>query len=136
KSTTPPPEIHANKLCFVFLFDFGLRLKRAPSKRGYFIHGRGWLDLLGSIPSFGVFPYTALFRLARLSRVARISRLLRGKSKRELLTNVRDNRGRYAVFVTLLAAFVVLAVSAVMVLQFESKSSDANIQTGGQALWW
>ena len=136
KSTTQLLEIYDNAICFLFLFDFGLRLKRAPSKRGYFIHGRGWLDLLGSIPSFSVFPYTALLRLARLSRVARISRLLRGKSKRELLRDVLDNRGRYAAFITLLAAVVVLAVSAVMVLQFESKSSDANIKTGGQALWW
>jgi voltage-gated potassium channel len=136
KSTTQLLEIYDNAICILFLFDFGLRLKRAPSKRGYFIHGRGWLDLLGSIPSFSFFRYTALLRLARLSRVARISRLLRGKSKRELLKDVLDNRGRYAVFITLLAALVVLAVSAVMVLQFESKSSDANIKTGGQALWW
>jgi len=112
KSTTQLLEIYDNAICILFLFDFGLRLKRAPSKRGYFIHGRGWLDLLGSI------------------------RLLRGKSRRELLKDVLDNRGRYAVFITLLAALVVLAVSAVMVLQFESKSSDANIKTGGQALWW
>jgi voltage-gated potassium channel len=136
KSTTQLLEIYDNSICFLFLFDFGLRLKRAPSKRGYFFNGRGWLDLLGSIPSFGLSPYTALLRLARLSRVTRISRLLRGKSKRELVTDVLDNRGRYAVFVTLLAALLVLAVSAVMVLQFESKSSDANIKTGGQALWW
>jgi voltage-gated potassium channel len=31
---------------------------------------------------------------------------------------------------------IVLAVSSVLVLQFESKSPDANIETGGQALWW
>lgn len=136
KSTTQLLEIYDNAICFLFLFDFGLRLKRARSKRGYFIRGRGWLDLLGSIPSFGFFPYTALFRLARLSRLARITRLLRGKSKRELMKDVLDNRGRYAVFITLLAALLVLAVSSVLVLQFESKSSDANIRTGGQALWW
>jgi voltage-gated potassium channel len=38
--------------------------------------------------------------------------------------------------VTFLAAFLVLSLSAVMVLQFESTSSDANIETGGEALWW
>jgi voltage-gated potassium channel len=136
KSTTQLLEIYDNAICFVFLLDFGLRLKRAPSKGGYFFRGRGWLDLLGSIPSFSLFKYTALLRLARLSRVARITRLLRGKSKRDLVKDVLDNRGRYAVFVTLLAAMIVLAVSSVLVLQFESKSADANIKTGGQALWW
>jgi voltage-gated potassium channel len=136
KSTTQLLEIYDNAICFVFLLDFGLRLKRASSRRGYFFHGRGWLDLLGSIPSFGFFKYTALLRLARLSRVARITRLLRGKSKRDLVKDVLDNRGRYAVFVTLLAAMIVLAASSVLVLQFESKSADSNIKTGGQALWW
>ena len=46
--------VYDNVICFVFLADFGLRLKRAPTKRQYFIGERGWLDLLGSIPSFGL----------------------------------------------------------------------------------
>lgn len=129
-------EVYDNVICVVFLFDFGLRLKRAPSKRGYFVGGRGWLDLLGSIPSLGIFRLTALFRLARLSRLARISRLLRGQNKRELTRDVLDNRGQYAVFVTFIAALVILSLSSVLVLQFEHRSPDANIKTGGQALWW
>jgi voltage-gated potassium channel len=128
--------VYDNAICVIFLFDFGLRWKRATSKRGYFIGGRGWLDLLGSIPSFGVFHFTALFRLARLSRLARITRLMRGQSKRELFKDVLDNRGQYAVFITLLTAVMVLSLSSVLVLQFESKASDANIKTGGEALWW
>jgi hypothetical protein len=63
-----------NAICLIFLCDFGLELRRAPSKRGYFIHQRGWLDLLGSIPTFGLLQVTALFRLARLSRLARVLR--------------------------------------------------------------
>lgn len=129
-------EVYDNVICVVFLFDFGLRLKRAPSKRDYFVGGRGWLDLLGSIPSLGVFRLTALLRLARLSRLARISRLLKGQNKRELTKDVLDNRGEYAVFVTVIAALVVLSLSSVLVLQFERRAPDANIKTGGQALWW
>ena len=128
--------VYDNVICLVFLLDFGLRMTRASSKRAYFIEGRGWLDLLGSIPSFGFFRFTALFRLARLSRLARIARLFRGKRRHELVVDVLANRGQYAVFVTFLAAFLVVSLSAVMVLQFESKSSAANIKTGGQALWW
>src|SRR5262249_49163945 len=52
--------VYDNVICLVFLFDFALRMRRAPSKRGYFIGGRGWLDLLGSIPSFGIFRLTVL----------------------------------------------------------------------------
>ena len=131
--------IYDNIICVVFLGDFAMRLRRAPHKRDYFIGERGWLDLLGSIPSFGVLgigKYSSLFRLARLSRLARISRLIRGQSKRELLDDVLENRGQYAIVITLIAALVVLILASVLVLQFESKDPDANIQTGGQALWW
>jgi len=129
-------QVYDNLICVVFLFDFATNLKRSTSKRGYFIGERGWLDLLGSIPSFGFFKYAALFRLARLSRLARISRLLRGKQKKELVDDVIQNRGQYAAFVTLLAAFIVMTICSALVLQFESHSSDANITTGGDALWW
>ena len=131
--------VYDNIICVVFLFDFAMRLRRAPHKRDYFIGERGWLDLLGSIPSFGILgsgKYVSLFRLARLSRLARITRLLRGQSKKELVDDVLENRGQYAVFITMLAALVVLVLASVLVLQFEGKDPNANIQTGGDALWW
>jgi voltage-gated potassium channel len=126
-----------NLICVVFLIDFGLNLSRSHPKRGYLVERRGWLDLLGSIPSLGgVFKLTALLRLARLSRLARITRLLRGQDRKELAADVLRNRGQYAAFITILAAFIVLTIASVLVLQFESRSPDANITTGGDALWW
>jgi voltage-gated potassium channel len=131
-------QIYDNAICVVFLFDFAMRLRRASSKRAYFIDGRGWLDLLGSIPSVGsgAFKYAALLRLARLSRLSRIARLLRGQNKRELVKDVLDNRGQYALFVTLSLAMIVLSVASVLVLQFEAGAPGASITTGGGALWW
>jgi voltage-gated potassium channel len=125
-----------NLICVIFLFDFALNLRQSHPRRDYFIGRRGWLDLLGSIPSLGIFKYTALLRLARLSRLARIMRLLHGKNRRELARDVVEHRGQYAVFVTILAVLVVLSLSSALVLQFESKASDANITTGGGAMWW
>jgi voltage-gated potassium channel len=114
-----------------------LRLKRASSKRGYLIGGGGWLDLLGSIPSFGgALRFTALFRLARLSRLTRITRLLRGQNKGQLLKDVLDNRSQYAVLVTVTLAAIVLMVASILELQFEVGAPGANITTGGTALWW
>jgi voltage-gated potassium channel len=143
KRLSPPTQkllnVYDNIICAVFLLDFAMRLRRAPRKRDYFIGERGWLDLLGSIPSFNVLSnarFVALFRLARLSRLARITKLLRGQSKRELLDDVVKNRGEYAVVITLLAAMLVLVFASVLVLQFEGKDPSANIHTGGQALWW
>jgi voltage-gated potassium channel len=128
--------VYDNIVCVIFLADFALSLRRAPSKRYYFINQRGWLDLIGSIPSFGAFKFTALLRLARLSRLARIARMLQGENKKRLIDDVLTNRGQYAAFITILAAFMVLVTSSVLVLQFESKSADANIKDGGDALWW
>ena len=133
--------VYDNAICFIFLADFAYNMSLARPKREYFIHQRGWLDLLGSIPSFGIFKLTALFRLARLSRLARIARLLQGNKKKELIEDVLQNRGQYAVFITLLAGMLVLVVSSVLVLEFETVTTapagkTPNITTGGDALWW
>jgi hypothetical protein len=72
--------LYDNVICVIFLVDFGMNLAGSRPRRAYLVGQRGWLDLLGSIPSVGVFQLGALFRLARLSRLARITRLLRGQS--------------------------------------------------------
>jgi voltage-gated potassium channel len=128
--------VYDNVICTVFLADFFLNLFQAPTKREYFFGRRGWLDLLGSIPSLGFFRLSGLLRLARLSRLARITRLLRGTAKKEIVEDILQNRGQYAAFVTLMLTLIVLAVASILVLQFESAAPDANITTGGDALWW
>jgi voltage-gated potassium channel len=125
-----------NAICFVFLGDFAMNMARTKPSRQYFIKERGWLDLLGSIPSLGIVQLGGLLRLARLSRLARITRLLRGSARKDLVRDVVDNRGQYAVFITLLAAGLVLSSASVLILQFESQSADANILTGQDAFWW
>jgi voltage-gated potassium channel len=129
-------ETYDTGICIIFLVDFLLTLYRSPSRSQYFFKERGWLDLMGSIPSLGIFRFTALFRLARLSRLARISRLLRGQNQGQLVSDVLRNRGQYATFVTLMLAMMVLSLASVFVLQFEAQSPEANITTGGDALWW
>src|SRR4029450_12366033 len=39
-----------NAICLVFLIDFGLRLRRASSKRGSLVGGGGGRDPLGAVP--------------------------------------------------------------------------------------
>jgi voltage-gated potassium channel len=128
--------IYDNLICVIFLIDFFLNLRGASKKSDYFIGQRGWLDLLGSIPSFGVFKLGGLLRLARLSRLARILRLLRGEQKKALVKDILENRSQYALFITILMTLLVLTVCSTLVLQFESKSPDANITSGGDALWY
>ncbi len=132
--------VYDNLICAIFLIDFFLNLRGATKKSDYFIKERGWLDLLGSIPSLGLLTnvgkLAGLLRLARLSRFARIARLLRGEQKKALVKDILDNRSQYAAFLTILLTILVLTVASVLVLQFESKSPDANITTGGDALWY
>jgi voltage-gated potassium channel len=139
-ATTTLLNAYDNAICLVFIGDFLARMRRAPSRRQYFIKERGWLDLLGSIPSFGFLAdggkWASLFRLARLSRLARITRLFRTQSKKEILDDIRRNRGQYAVVITLTAAMLVLVFASVFVVQFEATAPDGNIKTGGEALWW
>ena len=125
-----------NMICIIFLIDFSMNLIGSKPKRAYFVSRRGWLDLLGSIPSFGFLQVTALFRLARLSRLARITRIMRGQAGKTLLLDVLNNRSQYATFITVLAAGIVLSTASILVLNEESRDPEANIQTGGDALWW
>jgi voltage-gated potassium channel len=129
--------IYDNAICVVFLVDFGMRMSGTRPRTRYFFGERGWLDLLGSIPSFGgLFRFAALLRLARLSRLARISRLMRGQNGRDIVKDVVTHRSQYASFITVMLAFLVLVVASVTVLQFESVAPTGNIKTGGEALWW
>ena len=125
-----------NLICVIFLIDFFHNLFTTPKKSDYFIGRRGWLDLLGSIPSLGISRFVGLFRLARISRLTRITRLLRGENKKQLVKDVLENRSQYAGFITILLAILVLCIASVLVLQFESVDRNANITTGGDALWY
>ncbi len=125
-----------NAICVVFLIDFVYNLAGSKPKRAYFISARGWLDLLGSIPSLGFLAITALLRLARLSRLSRITRALGGQAGKDLVIDVLKNRSQYATFITILLAGMVLSTASILILQEESRSPGANITTGGDAIWW
>jgi voltage-gated potassium channel len=125
-----------NAICFLFLLDFYLNMRGAKKKSDYFIKERGWLDLLGSIPSFGITTYGGLLRLARLSRLARITRLMRGQNKKQLIDDVIKNRNQYTAFITILLTLIVLVAASVLVLMFESVNPDANIKTGWDSFWY
>jgi voltage-gated potassium channel len=123
-------------ICVVFLIDFALRVKRAPTFRTYFIHERGWLDLLGSVPNLGLTKYASLLRLARVSRILRLVAMARSSQSGELVKDVLANRSRYAAFITLVSAMTVITIASVLMVQTESRVAYANITNGGDALWW
>src|SRR6478609_8865135 len=71
-------------LTVIFLLDFTSRLLKSYPKRVYFIEQRGWLDLLGSLPSG--------FRLFRIFRLVRVGRLLNQYGFRNIVRSFIKDR--------------------------------------------
>jgi voltage-gated potassium channel len=115
-------------VCFVFLVDFVVQFTAAESKLSYLKWG--WIDLASSIPAIGP------LRWGRLARVVRILRLLRGiRSGRMLAQYILKRRAESAFAATLLVALLIITLSSIAVLHFES-DADSNIKTAEDALWW
>jgi voltage-gated potassium channel len=115
--------------CLFLLIDFGIRLKRASSRREYFVHGFGWLDLLGSLP----FPVLRVLRLWRVIRGARV--LSRQDGSRVWRDLIRERAAATLLFVTLLV-LVTVEASALAVLWAEDGAAGANIKDASDSLWW
>ena len=115
-------------LTLIFLLDFTSRLMRSKPKRVYFIEQRGWLDLLGSLPSF--------FRLFRIFRLVRVTRLLGEYGFNNIVRSFIKNRADNALIVVLFMVLLLLEFGSMLVTFFEQQSPEANITTGGDAVWW
>jgi voltage-gated potassium channel len=122
--------------CVVFLADFAYNLAGSHPRSEYVIRRQGWLQLVGSIPFFGLPRLTALFRLARVLRLVLILRQLGRQRRREMLADILQNRSEYAASITLILVMVVMVTGSIAILQFESTAPNANIRTGGDAVWW
>jgi voltage-gated potassium channel len=114
--------------CMIFLVDFVYRLMRAPDRSAYMLR-LGWLDLLGSVPVIG-------FRLFRIPRIVQIFRALGESGSRRIGKALLRDRAGSAILGVFLLSIVVLELSAIFMLIAERDDPAANIQTGGDALWW
>src|SRR5687768_8583712 len=116
-------------VCAIFFIDFFVSLWAAPNRWQYFVTW-GWIDLLSSIPALDV------ARWGRLARVVRVFRVLRGLRATRLVTTVVFRRRAENSFLTASVVTILLIVfCSVAILQFES-SSESNIRTAGDAIWW
>ena len=113
-------------VCAMFFVDFIINLVRAPNRTRYFFTW-GWIDLISSIPMIDA------LRLGRLGKVLRIIRIIR--SARILAAFSLERRNESAVLAAGLLSIVALAVSSIMVVQFES-GAGGLIDGPEAALWW
>ena len=116
-------------LSCIFLGDFAYRLFTAPTKRGYFVGQRGWLDLLSSLP----LPQVKVFRLFR---VVRVVRLLREVGPRRFFDAVLRDRASSALLVVIFLALLLLEFGSVLMLAIEIRAPDGNITDASDALWY
>jgi voltage-gated potassium channel len=116
-------------LSVFLLLDFAHRLWKHPQRRQFVGRHAGWMILLGSLPV----PFAGAFRLI-WSWLA--LRRLRSSDFRQMSKVVVQKRAQSTLLTAALAAIVMLEVGAVLILDAESASPQANIQTGLDALWW
>lgn len=116
-------------LSALFLIDFLVRLRRAPSRSTYFLRQFGWADLLASLP----FPQVKVLRLFRLLRVYR---LLREYGWRNTVHSLLGDRAGSALLSLLLVAILIIEFGSMLMLHFEGASPDANIVSASDAIWY
>ena len=114
-------------LTLFFLFDFAYRILTTSAKSIYFFKKWGWADLLACLP---------MFRIFRLFRIVRAARLMRTFGPKNMLNEVINNRAGSALYITIFSIVVLAEFAAIFVLKAEAQNPNANITTGGDAVWW
>ncbi|MBP1927790.1 voltage-gated potassium channel [Methanolinea mesophila] len=114
-------------LTLLFIYDFSLRFATAPSRKDYFIHNFGWADLLAIVP---------VFRIFRLFRIYKAYRIVKKYGPSYILKYLSHHRAESALYILVLAVILIIEIGAILVLQMENASPDANITTAGDAIWW
>jgi voltage-gated potassium channel len=123
-------------ICMIFLLDFAISLWRAPNRGDYFFKKGGWLDLLGSIPAGRGMLWVVVFRFARLNRFIRIIKHLRGQDRGEMVAETRRTPAKAALLTMMIAAFVLITITSLLVLRLERDAPGANIRSETDAFWW
>ena len=113
----------------ILLADFTYRLKLAGKGNRWHYMNRegGWLDFLGSLP-YG--------RALRLFRLVRVLQAFAAYGWKATIKWFVANRAQGTFFLVLALLIVVLEGGGLLVLWFEAGAPGANIETGGEALWW
>lgn len=111
----------------IFLVDFLYRLLTAKSRRGYFVGGWGWADLLAAVP---------MFRIFRIFRVVRVVRLLRARGPKHFIEDLSEARASATFLLTIFLVVLVVELAGATIYYAEGDHPSSNIGSAGDAVWW
>jgi voltage-gated potassium channel len=122
-------------VCFILLFDFVARFRKAESKLQFMKWG--WIDLISSIPNLSGFPYLSHLRWGRVVRIFQIIRLIRALRATHKVANLLlKDRFQTGVAAIILLSTLFLIFSTLGILICERNNPSANIKNVSDALWW
>ncbi|MGD8112078.1 potassium channel family protein [Vibrio sp. NTOU-M3] len=113
-------------ICSIFLLQLSVDLIRSTDRVQFL--KRHWIDFLASLPMIEPLRFARLFHILRVILVLR--------SGHYVIHQLLDNRRETTLASILLLLVVLLTVGSSMMLMIEGKAANANIQSGGDALWW
>jgi voltage-gated potassium channel len=117
-------------LSAIFFADFTYRFVTASQARWqYFFREFGWADLVASLPLPQV-------KVLRLFRVLRAYRLGKQYGVRNMARTFWEERAQSALLAVLLFIIVLLEFGSMAMVWAEEGAPNANITTGGDAVWW
>jgi voltage-gated potassium channel len=112
-----------------FLFDFLVRLIRAPTRRSYVIRRHGWLDLIAGIPVPG-------FRIAKAIQIAETGRQMRRRGVGAVVARASGELAGNTLLVAVLATLVTVQAGSMLIVSSELYAERSTITSAGDALWW
>lgn len=113
-------------ICSIFILQLSIDLIRATDRVQFL--KRHWIDFLASLPMIEPLRFARLFHILRVVLVIR--------SGRSVVKQLLSNRKETTIASILLLLVILLTLGSSMMLFLEGHSPDANIKTGGDALWW
>lgn len=113
-------------ICSIFIIQLTTDLIRATDRMQFL--KEHWIDFLASIPMIEPLRFARIFHILRVILVIR--------SGRFVLKQLFSNRRETTLASILLLLVILLTIGSSMMLFLEGANPQANIQTGGDALWW
>ena len=116
-------------LSTVLFIDFVRRFVMAENKMNYMLKDYGWADLLASFP-------LPQIKILRIFRLVKAYALMKRRGFRQVARDIREQLPSSALYLVFFMILLLLEFGSIAVLFTERTSSEANIKSASDAIWW